>query len=178
MIFSPHHTTLPLTQVEPGTWVWSEFGFDILDWVFFPLLFFFFLFLFSISRSDWVSSHFCFFLPTRFSKGKLTTHDSFLHYCLPHSSELENRLTRSWQRATRLERRHSALAVLHGHGALFRVRTAMRCDTMRCDFVKLGYSDFWTEYTNSKCQIPFNSLVADWDDLRFAPRKLICTEYR
>lgn len=116
MIFSPHHTTPPY----PGRtrylglariWIWYS------RLSFFPYYFlFFFLFLFILQ--DQIG----FFA---FSKGKSTT-----HYCLPHSPELENRLTRYWQRETRLERRHGALAVLHGHVALFGVRTAMRCDAI------------------------------------------------
>ena len=125
--WSSAHTTLrpPLPRSNPvlGSGQNKQFGFYILDWVFFPLLLRIF---FSFSCSFLVFQDqigflrvFAFFLPTRFSRGKLTTHDSFLHYCLPHSPELENRLTRSWQRETRLERKHGSLAVLHGHGALF-----------------------------------------------------------
>lgn len=125
MIFSPHHTTPPLTQVEPGTWAWPI-------WIWYSRLsfisiFFFFSFScsFAFSRSDWALFVFLLF----FCKGKLTTHDLFLHYCLSRSPELENRLTRFWQRETHLEKETRFLA--RTCCIVYEVEEGQRCDAMR-----------------------------------------------
>ena len=184
MIFKPHHTTRPPYPSRTrylGLARMNNFGFDIPDWVFF------FFSFFSFSCSIGFLHFFAFSTNSVFQRKVVyawiicSTVTS-----QTHSPEPGNCLTRYWQREIRLERKHVLHSVLHGHVALFRVRTAIdglgsgcdAADAMRYDAMRIWSSpDIPTLGHESQVfQIPFNSLVADWDDLRLTPRNLICTD--
>lgn len=161
MIFSPHHTMPPLTQVEPGTWAWPIWiWYSRLSFISIFFLFFFLLFCFFKIRLGFVRV-FAFFLQRKIDYAWFI----FALLSVPFTRTRES-FNSVLTAGNPPGKGNTVPCTDMLHYLRGRVRTAVRCDAI------LSSSDI-PKYTNSKSS---NSFVADWDDLRFAPRKLICTD--